>query len=76
VQATTSSPFGPGASGNTASEDILFATKPDWLTTERLARIVELGEDLTARLGERNASKAAQGARSTAHAFPWVISGT
>lgn len=69
-------PFAPGASGNTSSEDILFATKPDWLTTERFARIVELGEDLTARLGERNASKSAQGARSTAHAFPWVISGS
>lgn len=69
-------PFAPGASGNTSSEDILFAMKPDWLTTERFARIVELGEDLTARLGERNASKSAQGARSTAHAFPWVISGS
>lgn len=69
-------PFAPGASGNTSSEDVLFATKPDWLTTERFARLVELGEDLTKRLGERNASKAAQGARSTAHAFPWVISGS
>ncbi len=29
-------PFAPGASGNTSSEDILFATRPGWLTTGNL----------------------------------------
>lgn len=68
-------PFAPGASGNTASEDILFATKPAWLNPEKFARIVGLGEELTARLREENDSKAAEGARSTSRAFPWVIAG-
>lgn len=66
-------PFAPGASGNTSSEDILFATRPDWLTTERFAGLVVLSEKLLAELGEPNRSKAAQGARSKAAAFPWVI---
>lgn len=66
-------PFAPGASGNTSSEDILFALKPDWLTPEAFARIVELGERITAELGEASTSKAAQGARSKAEAFDWVV---
>ncbi|GAA2103331.1 MULTISPECIES: hydroxymethylglutaryl-CoA lyase [Brevibacterium] len=66
-------PFAPGASGNTSSEDILFALKPEWLTPERFARIVRLGERITEELGERSTSKAAQGARSRAEAFGWVI---
>ncbi|TQM13924.1 hydroxymethylglutaryl-CoA lyase [Pseudonocardia kunmingensis] len=66
-------PFAPGASGNTATEDLLFGTRPEWLTPDRLARLVELGEDLLAELGEPNRSKAAQGARSKATAFPWTI---
>ncbi|MGW4636805.1 hydroxymethylglutaryl-CoA lyase [Nocardia sp. NPDC004415] len=66
-------PFAPGASGNTASEDILFATRPDWFTPERLASLVGLTEELLADLGEPNRSRAAQGARSEAAAFDWVI---
>lgn len=66
-------PFAPGASGNTSSEDILFATRPGWLTTERFAGLVSLSEKLLAELGEPNRSKAAQGARSKAAAFEWVI---
>jgi hydroxymethylglutaryl-CoA lyase len=65
-------PFAPGASGNTSSEDILFATRPSWLTPTGLAQMVELTEDLLAELGEPNRSKAAQGVRSTAAAFEWV----
>lgn len=67
-------PFAPGASGNTASEDILFATRPTWLTPDTFAGIVELGEQVLGDLGESSRSKAAQGARSTADAFEWVIS--
>ncbi|WP_280400799.1 hydroxymethylglutaryl-CoA lyase [Nocardia carnea] len=66
-------PFAPGASGNTASEDILFATRPEWLTPETLARLIGISERMLAELGEPNRSKTAQGARSEAHAFEWVI---
>ena len=66
-------PFAPGASGNTASEDILFATRPDWLTPGTLARMVDISERMLAELGEPNRSKTAQGARSEARAFEWVI---
>lgn len=66
-------PFAPGASGNTASEDILFATRPGWLTPDTLARMVDISERMLAELGEPNRSKTAQGARSEARAFEWVI---
>lgn len=66
-------PFAPGASGNTSSEDILFATRPQWLTPERFGELVQLSESLLAQLGEPNRSKSAQGARSKAKAFEWVI---
>lgn len=66
-------PFAPGASGNTSSEDILFATRPGWLTTETFGELVVLSEKLLAELDEPNRSKAAQGARSNAAAFDWVL---
>ncbi|MEV0245318.1 hydroxymethylglutaryl-CoA lyase [Nocardia sp. NPDC050712] len=65
-------PFAPGASGNTASEDILFATRPEWFTPKTLAALVGLTEDLLGELGEPNRSRTAQGARSEADAFEWV----
>lgn len=66
-------PFAPGASGNTSSEDILFATRPEWFTPDTLAGMVEISEKLLAELGEPMRSKTVQGARSTAEAFEWVI---
>jgi hydroxymethylglutaryl-CoA lyase len=66
-------PFAPGASGNTSSEDILFATRPEWLRPQVFAGLVELSEKLLGELGEPNRSKSAQGARSNAAAFDWVI---
>jgi hydroxymethylglutaryl-CoA lyase len=66
-------PFAPGASGNTATEDLLFALRPDWLTTEAFAAVVRLGEQVTSEVGEPSRSKAAQGARSEAKAFNWVL---
>ena len=69
-------PFAPGASGNMSSEDILFATRPEWLTPENFGAMVELSEKLLAELGEPNRSKSAQGARSKAKAFEWVIAGS
>ncbi|AGF71166.1 hydroxymethylglutaryl-CoA lyase [Corynebacterium halotolerans] len=65
-------PFAPGASGNTSSEDLLFATQPEWLSPEKFGHLVQLSEDLLVELGEPNRSKAAQGARSKAEAFEWV----
>ncbi|MBB4136134.1 hydroxymethylglutaryl-CoA lyase [Gordonia humi] len=69
-------PFAPGASGNTSSEDILFATRPDYLTPAVLAELVRAGESLLDELGEASRSKTAQGARSNARAFEWVIDAT
>ncbi|MEV4953772.1 hydroxymethylglutaryl-CoA lyase [Paenarthrobacter nitroguajacolicus] len=66
-------PFAPGASGNTSSEDILFATRPGWLTPDVFGKLVALSEKLLAELLEPNRSKAAQGARSKAEAFDWVM---
>ena len=66
-------PFAPGASGNTSTEDILFATRPNWLNPQVFAALVQLSESLLGELGEPNRSKSAQGARSKAPAFEWVI---
>lgn len=68
-------PFAPGASGNTSTEDLLFATRPDWFTPSTLASMLEIADTLLAELGEPNRSRSAQGARSKSSAFEWVISG-
>jgi hydroxymethylglutaryl-CoA lyase len=65
-------PFAPGASGNTSTEDLLFALQPPWLTPPVFTGVVAAGEQILAQLGEPNRSRAAQGARSTVDAFPWV----
>ncbi len=67
-------PFAPGASGNTSSEDLLFATRPDWFSPGTLASMVDVTEKMLAELGEPNRSRTVQGARSKAAAFDWVIS--
>ena len=67
-------PFAPGASGNTATEDLLFALRPDWLDPTTLVELVGVAEDLLAEIDEPNRSKAAQGVRSRANAFPWTSS--
>jgi len=66
-------PFAPGASGNTATEDLVFALRPDRLATAAFADLVRASERLLGELGEPNRSRARQGARSTARAFPWVV---
>jgi hydroxymethylglutaryl-CoA lyase len=66
-------PFAPGASGNTSSEDLLFATRPDWFSPSTLASMVDITEKMLAGLGEPNRSRTVQGARSKATAFDWVI---
>lgn len=67
-------PFAPGASGNTATEDLLFAIRPAWLNPANFAQLVELSESTLAKLGEPNRSKARQGARSNAPTFEWIVS--
>ncbi|MBB5912381.1 hydroxymethylglutaryl-CoA lyase [Nocardia transvalensis] len=69
-------PFAPGASGNTSSEDLLFATRPEWFTPPTLAALVEITEELLSELGEPNRSRTAEGARSEAKAFEWVVTTT
>ncbi|MYM20348.1 hydroxymethylglutaryl-CoA lyase [Brevibacterium sp. 5221] len=66
-------PFAPGASGNTATEDLLFALRPDWLDPAGFHAAVGLGAELTERLDEPNRSRAAEGARAHAPAFPWAL---
>ncbi|MFI5609305.1 hydroxymethylglutaryl-CoA lyase [Amycolatopsis sp. NPDC051903] len=66
-------PFAPGASGNAATEDLLFALRPAWLTPGVFARLVRLAGDLLDELGEPNRSRAGQGARTSAMAFPWAL---
>jgi hydroxymethylglutaryl-CoA lyase len=68
-------PFAPGASGNTSSEDLLFATRPDWFTPTTLASVLDVTEKFLAEIGEPNRSKTVQGAHSKAKAFDWVIAG-
>ncbi len=68
-------PFAPGASGNTPTEDLLFATRPDWFTPSTLASMADITDKLLAELGEPNRSRSAQGARSKSSAFEWVIGG-
>ena len=68
-------PFAPGASGNTSSEDLLFALRPAWLTPERFHDLLALAGDLLAELGETSRSRSAQGARSRSEVFPWVLPG-
>ncbi|GLE52111.1 beta/alpha barrel domain-containing protein [Mycobacterium montefiorense] len=65
-------PFAPGASGNTSTEDLLFALQPPWLTPAVFSGVVTAGAQILAQLDEPNRSRAAEGARSTADAFPWV----
>ncbi|WP_175647910.1 hydroxymethylglutaryl-CoA lyase [Nocardia donostiensis] len=68
-------PFAPGASGNTPSEDLLFATRPAWFTPATLAGLLSVTDTILGELGEPNRSRTAEGARSKASAFEWVVSG-
>lgn len=67
-------PFAPGASGNTPSEDLLFATRPAWFTPDTLASLLSVTDTILGELGEPNRSRTTEGARSKASAFEWVVS--
>ncbi|GAB3623876.1 hydroxymethylglutaryl-CoA lyase [Mariniluteicoccus endophyticus] len=66
-------PFAPGASGNTATEDLVFALRPDWLDQDGFRTLVGLGEGVLASLGQESRSRSAQGARSKAGSFGWTF---
>jgi hydroxymethylglutaryl-CoA lyase len=67
-------PFAPGASGNTALEDILYALRPHWLDTSRFHDLVRTGEELLTALGEPQRSRAAEGARRSTDSHAWAVS--
>jgi hydroxymethylglutaryl-CoA lyase len=69
-------PFAPGAGGNTPTEDLLFATRPSWLSPAKLGELLVIAEGVLGELGEPNRSRTADGARSTTTAFPWALAAT
>ncbi|EYT65370.1 hydroxymethylglutaryl-CoA lyase [Dietzia sp. UCD-THP] len=66
-------PFAPGASGNTATEDVLFALRPDWLDPGRFHAVVETSDRMLAELGEDSRSRAAAGAHGNGRRFDWTL---
>lgn len=65
-------PFAAGASGNTATEDLVFALRPDWLEPTGLANLVALGDEVVTAVGERNGSRTAAAFHATPGASPFV----
>ncbi|WP_394619699.1 hydroxymethylglutaryl-CoA lyase [Lentzea sp. JNUCC 0626] len=66
-------PFAPGAAGNTATEDLLFALRPDWLDPEKFGAVVRHSARLLDDLGEPNRSRSAAGALAGTTAFAWAV---
>lgn len=66
-------PFAPGASGNTATEDVLFALRPDWLDPQRFHELIVAGDRMLAELGERSRSRASAGAHGNGREFAWTL---
>jgi hydroxymethylglutaryl-CoA lyase len=66
-------PFAPGASGNTASEDLLYALRPGWLTPVGFRQLVELGGELLEAVVEPSRSRAAEGARLSRPSHVWAL---
>ena len=65
--------FAPGASGNVALEDLVFALRPDWLTPERFRSMVSLSNGLLTDLDEPVRSQASRAAMSTPRGFDWAV---
>jgi hydroxymethylglutaryl-CoA lyase len=66
-------PFAPGASGNTALEDVLYALRPEWLTPERFRTLVGHGQALLAQLDQPVRSRAAEGAVRSPGSHVWAL---
>ncbi len=69
-------PFAPGAGGNAATEDLLFALRPDWLTPGTFGHLVRLSDGLLAQLDEPNRSRASHAAHTSTTAFDWAVAPT
>ena len=63
-------PFVPGASGNTALEDMLYALRPAWPTLDRFRLLVAAGQDLLDTLDESQRRRAAEGAIQSTASHP------
>ena len=68
-------PFAPGASGNTATEDVLFALRPHWLDPGRFHELVATSDRMLAELGEGSRSRASEGAHGNGRQFEWTLPG-
>ncbi|HWN32042.1 MAG TPA: hydroxymethylglutaryl-CoA lyase [Pseudonocardia sp.] len=66
-------PFAPGASGNTALEDVLYALRPDWLTPQRFRALVGHGRALLGQLDQPVRSRAAEGAARSPGSHVWAV---
>lgn len=66
-------PFAPGASGNTATEDLVYAFKPGSLGREEFQGLVVAGQELIDSLGESNESRSAKAAFSSPDDYPWAV---
>lgn len=66
-------PFAPGASGNTATEDVLFALRPGWLGPQQFHALVAAGDRMLGELGERSRSRATAGAHGNGREFDWTL---
>lgn len=66
-------PFAPGASGNTATEDVLFALRPEWLGPREFHDLVRAGDLMLSELGERSRSRASAGAHGNGREFDWTL---
>ncbi|MCH1883707.1 hydroxymethylglutaryl-CoA lyase [Agrococcus sp. ARC_14] len=67
-------PFAPGASGNTATEDLAFTLRPSWASPDAFASLVRLGQEITGSLDEPDRARVLGGALSEkARAFPWTL---
>lgn len=66
-------PFAPGASGNTATEDVLFALRPDWLDPGRFHELVAASDRMLGELGEDSRSRASAGAHGNGREFDWTL---
>ena len=66
-------PFAPGASGNTATEDVLFALRPEWLDPGRFHQLVAASDRMLAELGEGSRSRASAGAHGNGRCFDWTL---
>ena len=66
-------PFAPGASGNTSTEDVLFALRPEWLDPEKFHELIAAGDAMLDSLGEASRSRAAAGAHGNGRQFAWTL---